>query len=122
MANEIARALRKRMTRQEVGLWRELRAYRGARGWHFRRQAPFRRYVLDFVCFDARLVVELDGSQHGEPHHAVRDAARDALLSAQGFEILRFWNWEWDEARDLVLTQIDNALREREHFRDALPE
>jgi very-short-patch-repair endonuclease len=62
--NEIARALRKRLTPQEVKLWVRLRELKRL-AHHFRRQAPVGPYVVDFICFRAQLVVEADGGQHG---------------------------------------------------------
>src|SRR5437763_5024895 len=79
MANEIARRLRKQMTPQEVKLWVHLREWR-ERGFHFRRQAPLERYIVDFVCLRHRLIVELDGGQHNFDVHMQRDAKRDDQL------------------------------------------
>jgi very-short-patch-repair endonuclease len=78
------------MTLQERRLWSRLRRLRED-GFRFRRQAPFRGYYLDFVCFDRRLVVELDGGQHADVPQADHDAVRDAILARQGFTVLRFW-------------------------------
>jgi very-short-patch-repair endonuclease len=95
MANERARAVRKAMTPQEVKLWVRLRALR-PQGLHFRRQAPLDGYILDFVCFKHRLIVEVDGSQHGENAGRVRDAQRDAHFALRDFRTLRFWNRDVD--------------------------
>ena len=76
MANEIARALRKRMTPQEVKLWVKLREMRPI-GLHFRRQAPRDGYVLDFACLRKRIIVEVDGGHHGVGAHSLRDDKRD---------------------------------------------
>jgi len=110
MANEIARSLRKRMTPQEVKLWVHLRFWR-KRGFHFRRQAPRDGYIVDFVCLEQRLIVEVDGGQHNFDMHARRDAERDENFSHQGFRVLRFWNNEIDRNLEGVLTFIDDALR-----------
>jgi very-short-patch-repair endonuclease len=64
LANENARALRKRLTPQEVKLWVKLRELKPL-GFHFRRQAPLGRYIVDFVSFGSKLIVEADGGQHG---------------------------------------------------------
>src|SRR5579864_3621240 len=77
MANQTARSLRKRMTPQEVKLWVKLRAMK-ALGYHFRRQAPIDSFIVDFVCFKQRLVIEVDGGQHGRYYNQIKDAARDA--------------------------------------------
>ena len=100
-----ARALRKRMTPHEVKLWVRLRELRD-QGLHFRRQAPFLGYVLDFVCFDRRLVVEVDGSQHAMGPQLAKDTVRDAHLSNAGFEVLRFWNADVDRDFDAVIDTI----------------
>jgi len=60
-------------------------------GWKFKRQMPFGSYVLDFCCFDADLVVEVDGSQHAE-ERAEHDRIRTQFLESEGLTVLRFWN------------------------------
>lgn len=110
MANEFARRLRQNMTSQEVKLWVHLRRLRKAGGWCFRRQAPFRAYILDFVCYDAKLVIELDGGQHSEAAHVEADRRRDALLEREGFAVLRFWNNEIDENLDAVWVSVMDVL------------
>ena len=109
MANEIARSLRKQMTPQEVKLWIHLRSWR-TKGYHFRRQTPLDGYILDFLCFKDRLVVEIDGGQHNFEMHAQRDAKRDDHFAGQGYRILRFWNHEVDQNLEGVLHVIDEAL------------
>lgn len=83
-----AKDLRKNMTDAERALWRHLRAHR-LQGQKFRRQQPIGPYIVDFVHFKARLIIEADGGQHNE---CSRDLRRDAWLENQGFRILRFWN------------------------------
>jgi very-short-patch-repair endonuclease len=95
MPNEAARALRKRMTRQEVKLWVQLRALKEL-GYHFRRQSPIPPYIVDFECRRSKLVVEVDGGQHGLDRHLKRDSVRDRDLRKAGYRILRFWNNEVD--------------------------
>ena len=109
LANENARALRKRLTPQEVKLWVKLRDMK-ALGFHFRRQAPIGRYIVDFVSFGTRLVIEADGGQHGMPTGAQADKVRDEFLGSQGFRVLRFWNSDIDANLDGVLENILNAL------------
>ncbi len=111
MANERARALRKAMTPQEVKLWVHLRRLH-PQGLHFRRQAPLEGYLLDFVCFKHRLIVEVDGSQHGEATGLAHDAKRDAHFASLGFLTLRFWNPEIDENLDGVVETIIARARE----------
>ncbi|MEI9429106.1 endonuclease domain-containing protein [Mesorhizobium sp. Cs1299R1N3] len=83
-----ARSLRRAMTEAEDRLWQELRDRR-LDGIKFRRQAPFGKYIADFVCIEAGLIIEIDGSQHADSDS---DRSRDADLKARGFRILRFWN------------------------------
>ena len=103
-----ANALRKDATPTERRLWNALRPLR-QRGYHFRRQAAFRGYVLDFVCYSHRLVIELDGAGHADPGRALHDAERDAVLAREGFRTLRFWNWEIHDL-DAVMKRILDAL------------
>jgi very-short-patch-repair endonuclease len=87
---EFAKTLRRQMTEAETLLWRHLRAHRLA-GEKFKRQQPIGPYVVDFVHFGARLVIEADGGQH---NGAAADVTRDRWLKSQGFSLLRFWNNE----------------------------
>jgi very-short-patch-repair endonuclease len=113
MADECARRLRKAMTPQEVKLRVHLREWREL-GYHFRRQRPHQRYIVDFVCLKHNLVVEIDGSQHGRHQRAIRDALRDEKLRGDGLRVLRFWNSEVDQNLDGVLGAILAALGWRE--------
>ena len=88
---QTARTLRTNSTEAERVLWYHLRAAR-FRGYKFRRQTPLGRYIVDFVCFEARLIVEVDGGQHVEQQEY--DRQRTAWLEGQGFRVLRFWNTE----------------------------
>ncbi len=80
--------MRRNMTEAERKLWYLLRGRRFS-GYKFRRQVPIGRYIVDFMCFEAKLVVEADGSQHAESQH---DVVRDTWLAAAGFKVRRFWN------------------------------
>lgn len=111
MANARARELRKSMTPQEVKLWAQLRKLR-PQGFHFRRQAPLEGYILDFVCFEHRLIVEADGAQHGEEAGLRADTRRDAFWAVNGFRVLRFWNNEIDANLDGVVETILARARE----------
>jgi len=82
---------------------------RGPEGARFRRQVPLGRYIVDFLCLDARLVVEVDGGQHAT--EAERDAERTRWLESQGFRVLRVWNNEVLENLDGVADIIAAALR-----------
>jgi very-short-patch-repair endonuclease len=84
----LARALRAKATDSEIKLWRLLRSRRLA-SMKFRRQVPIGPWIVDFVSFEQRLIVEADGSQHAESEN---DKRRDYDLSERGFRVLRFWN------------------------------
>ena len=88
-----ARELRVSSTEAERRLWQKLRN-RQLAGVKFRRQRPIGRYIVDFVCVESRLIVELDGGQHAE---SARDSLRDAELAAAGYRVLRIWNSEMME-------------------------
>ncbi|WP_203292616.1 endonuclease domain-containing protein [Maricaulis parjimensis] len=105
-----ARLLRKRMTPHEVKLWAALRLLR-SQGIRFRRQVPLGAYIVDFACFDPKLVIEVDGSQHTLDSHARRDRERDAWLERQGFAVLRMWNHEVNDNFDGVMDAIGEYLR-----------
>jgi very-short-patch-repair endonuclease len=107
--NANARALRKRLTPQEVKLWVKLRELKPL-GFHFRRQAPIGRYIVDFASFADRIVVEIDGGQHGMPEGAQTDRERDAFLRSQGFKVLRYWNTDVDKNLDGVMESILSVL------------
>jgi very-short-patch-repair endonuclease len=109
LADENARALRKRLTPEEVKLWTKLRELKGL-GFHIRRQAPVGPYIVDFVSFRSRLVIEADGGQHGLPESAKADHIRDAFLVSQGFRVLRFWNSDVNANLAGVMESILNAL------------
>ena len=90
-------------------MWRLLRDRRLST-FKFRRQVPFGHYILDFVCFDQRFIVEVDGSQHADSEH---DAARDTALTAAGFRIARYWNNDVLQRPTSVLEDILSKLAER---------
>ncbi len=91
MANQRARELRNNATDAERILWAKLRALKH-NGLHFRRQAPMGRYIVDFVCHSAKLIIEVDGSQHGEEAARRYDSVRTAFLELEGYRVLRYWN------------------------------
>ena len=92
-----AKELRHNQTEAEAFVWAQLRSRRFS-GFKFRRQMPLRKYIVDFVCLDRRVIVELDGGQHNEDKQMAYDGRRDGWLRAEGFEILDsgtmtcFWN------------------------------
>ncbi|WP_137177465.1 endonuclease domain-containing protein [Roseomonas sp. AR75] len=104
-----ARALWREPTDAERALWAALRSRQAA--FKFRRQHPIPPFTVDFACIEARLVVEVDGGQHG----GQRDAARDAALQAAGWRVLRYWNSEVVENLDGVLADIVAVATARAH-------
>jgi len=89
-------------------MWRLLRDRRLAL-FKFRRQVPFQNFILDFICFEKRLIIEIDGSQHASSE---RDTARDAVLIAEGFRIARYWNNDVLQQPSTVLEDIFAKLAE----------
>ena len=102
LKNKLPNKLRHRMTDAEQLLWQAVRS-RQLGGYKFRRQHPFHDFILDFVCLEKRIVVEIDGGQHAESQES--DKMRSEQLIKAGFSILRFWNHE-------VLCEI-NTVKER---------
>ena len=103
-----ARRLRKQSTDSERAVWRILRN-RELKGYKFRRQTPIGPYIVDFVCFEQKLVVEIDGG-----HHEARsnyDNERTRCLESRGFRVLRFWNNQVLQERGSVLEAILVALQ-----------
>jgi very-short-patch-repair endonuclease len=109
MSIATARYLRRNMTDAERHLWRRLRM-RDLGGYRFRRQRPIGPYVVDFACVERRLIVEVDGGQHGDEAQVAADAQRTADLEARGFRVLRFWNNEVLENLAGVCESIWRAL------------
>jgi very-short-patch-repair endonuclease len=103
-----ARELRNNPTDAERVLWGQLRLWQ-LDGYKFRRQQPLGRYIVDFVCLEKRVVVEVDGGQHAE--QATLDAERDNWLRDEGFTVLRFWNHDVLKNIDAVKEQIYKALQ-----------
>ncbi|MGH8532698.1 MAG: endonuclease domain-containing protein [Gammaproteobacteria bacterium] len=103
-----ARKLRAEISDAEKRLWRHLRK-RQLGEYQFRRQHPLGRYVVDFVCLEARLIIEVDGGQHME--RAAYDRQRTEWLEQNGFRVLRFWNHEVMNHTDSVMAGISHALR-----------
>jgi len=103
MTRQLARALRKQMTDAERRLWRHLRN-RELGGWKSRRQYPVGPYIVDFICPERNMVIEVDGGQHAE--NVGQDIQRSAYLSKMGYRVFRFWNNEVLQETDAVLEAI----------------
>ncbi len=102
-----AKILRRTMTDAEQKLWYFLRAHRFM-GKKFKRQKPLGRYVVDFVCLEEKLIIELDGGQHADSLEYDRE--RDSWLRSQGYTVLRFWNNQLMNETESVLEQIRLTL------------
>jgi very-short-patch-repair endonuclease len=108
---QAARRLRQDMADCERKLWSMLRRKQMA-ALRFRRQHPIGPYIVDFFCPAAKLIVELDGGQHGEDKAVTYDEARTRWLEAQGYRVLRSWNWDFLENPDAALEGIWRAIVE----------
>ena len=107
-ATEKARELRGQMTEAETLLWLQLKGRR-FQGFKFRRQRPLGPYILDFVCLEAGLVIEIDGGQHNEQQ--AYDQQRSALIESLGLTVIRFWNHEVMNETPAVLEKIWRTLQ-----------
>jgi very-short-patch-repair endonuclease len=105
-----ARAMRLEPTEAERKLWWHLRHRLGPFKSHFRRQVHLGRYIADFVSHGPKLIIEVDGAQHGEQR--ARDTARTRFLESQGYRVLRFWNSEVLRNIDAVLEVIQKSISE----------
>ena len=103
-----AKAMRRNPTPAEQHLWTILRGHRLA-GFKFKRQQKIGNYIVDFVNFERRLIIEADGSQHAESAY---DEVRDDWLKSQGFNIVRFWNNDVLAETEVVADAVWNALQE----------
>ena len=88
-----AKDLRKRSTDTERLLWKYLRA-KQVQGLKFKRQQPVGKYIVDFMCFEKKIIIELDGGQHMQASEEQKDRERDKWFKAQGYTVLRFWDNE----------------------------
>jgi len=104
---QLARSLRKNQTDAERKLWRCLRA-RELCGFKFRRQYPVAPYIVDFICVEKRLIVEIDGGQHAMMSEA--DGLRSRFLNDRGYRVLRFWDNDALLRTDEVLARILESL------------
>jgi very-short-patch-repair endonuclease len=103
--NQRAKQLRSNQTDTERKLWARLRN-RCLAGFKFKRQHPVGKYIVDFVCLETRLIVEVDGGQHSEQ----RDRHRSAFLHRSGYRVIRFWDNEVLQQTDSVLAVILSEL------------
>jgi len=104
-----ARTLRRQSSDAEKTLWVHLRARR-FNGYKFRRQVIIESYIVDFICVEAKLIIEADGGQHTEQR--AYDAVRTARLEHLGYRVIRFWNHEILAELDAVLERVFSVLTE----------
>ena len=115
-----AKELRKNATKQENHLWYDFLCHYPVR---FQRQKTIDHFIADFYCHAAKLIVELDGSQHYEEQGIERDKERTAILEQYGLKVIRFSNLEIKQNFQGVCTAIDLAVKERMRaFAEALPQ
>lgn len=98
-----AKSLRSNQTEAERKLWHHLRAHRFL-GLKFKRQKPIGHYIVDFICMEHHLIIELDGGQHAD--QTDYDQQRDAWLRTKGYTVLRFWNNEVLQQTEAVLERV----------------
>ncbi|HVM85325.1 MAG TPA: endonuclease domain-containing protein [Candidatus Binatia bacterium] len=113
-----ARRLRRQSTDAELALWKHLRGRR-FEGWKFRRQVPMGRYIVDFFCLEAGLVIEVDGGQHDRDRR--KDEIRTAYIASHGYRVIRFWNNDVLSNIEGVLEQVLSTLK-RGSIKPPLPE
>ena len=109
---ERARRLRRNITDVERFVWGQLRNRRLA-GFKFRRQVPIGPFIVDFVCEEKRLVLELDGGQHNDAAAKDYDDARTAWLKAENYQVMRYWNHEVKPDWDLIAEHLAETLQKR---------
>ena len=107
---QLVRKLRKNATRQERILWKILKNSQFA-NFKFRRQYPIGRYIVDFVCIEKFLIIEIDGGQHNEDVSIFDDCERTKYLNNRGFRVIRFWNSDVDSNIEGVCIEILKNLK-----------
>jgi very-short-patch-repair endonuclease len=106
MKRPLAKQLRTHMTDAEQRLWYRLRAHRFL-DLKFKRQAPIGPYVVDFICFEQKLIIEVDGGQHAD---STADCRRDDWLHREGYQVMRFWNDDVLKRTDAVLDEVAKVV------------
>ena len=105
-----SRKLRKEMTEEEKKLWyKYLRSYPN----QFRRQLPIKQFIVDFYCSEAKLAIEIDGSQHYEEEKVMSDVKRDEILSNIGIKVIRYNNRQINTEFRSVCEDIDRIVKSR---------
>jgi len=115
-----AKALRRTLTKAEASLWGRLKG-KQLNGYYFRRQHPIGPFIADFACFEAKLVLEVDGGTHMSDVDQAYDAKRTAFLESEGWHVMRVWNNQVLENRAGVLRAIDEVVTARAMSRLSSP-
>ena len=113
--NLLAKNLRKNQTKQETIVWNLLRNHK-IYNLKFKRQYPIGNYIVDFVCHEIQLIIEIDGGQHNDNGHKIYDIERTQYLNLRGYTVIRFWNNEIDNniegVYQKIIETIDNIKKE----------
>ena len=105
----LARKLRRNLTPQERILWKVLRNH-NFYGFEIRRQSPIGKYIVDFVCREKKIIIEIDGGQHNIPQNIIADDIRTEYLVSKGYRIIRFWNNEINENLEGVYKKLKDEF------------
>ena len=106
---DLAQRLRKNLTSQERILWQLFRNH-NFYGYEIRRQSPIGKYIVDFVCREKKIIIEIDGGQHNTPDNILADEQRTKYLEAKGYKVIRFWNNEIIKNIDGVYQKLKNEF------------
>ena len=106
---QLSKKLRNNSTKEEIILWQSLKQKQ--LGVKFRRQQPIGKYIADFVCFEKKIIIELDGGQHNKSSNIEKDKMRDLFFNQNGFKVVRFWNNEIHQNLDGVIEKIQTEIK-----------
>ncbi len=107
--NILARVLRTNSTIQEERMWNLLKNHQ-FHGLKFKRQQPIGNYIVDFICKEAKIIIEIDGGQHNKDNNIENDKIRTEYLESKGYKVLRFWNNEIYENIEGVLKRLESEI------------
>ena len=107
--NILARKLRKNQTPQEQKMWNLLRNHKFHK-LEFKRQYPMGDYIVDFICRQKKLIIEIDGGQHNFEENIKYDAKRTEYLNSRGYCVLRFWNNDIDNNIEGVFEELEKHI------------
>ena len=113
--NILARNLRKNSTIQERRLWNLLKN-RQFHNLKFKRQHPIGDYIVDFICKEVKVIIEIDGGQHNELENINYDKVRTEFLNSLGYKVIRFWNNEVYENIESVLSKLEQEINPHQEF------